>query len=73
MGEGGNQMGGLSIWHWLIVLIFFIVPLFPITRIFKKAGFSPWWAVLYWVPLINFIGLFVFAYTRWPAERDMRN
>ncbi|MFA7261463.1 MAG: hypothetical protein WC068_00455 [Caulobacter sp.] len=58
--------GAFSIWHWLIVFIWVIVPMFPISTILKKAGRGPWWALLYVVPLVNLIALFVFAYSRWP-------
>jgi len=56
----------LSIWHWLIV-IFWLAPMIPIATILKKAGFSPWWTILYLVPIGNLIGLFAFAKAKWPA------
>lgn len=62
-------MGTVSIWHWLIVLMCGIAPMFPIGTILKKAGFSPLWAILWIVPLINVIGFLIFAYSRWPASR----
>ncbi len=60
-------MGSLSIWHWIIVVIW-LLPMFPISTILKKAGFSPWWALLYVVPIGNVVALFVFAYAKWPAR-----
>ena len=61
-------MGTFSVWHWLIVIVWFFVPMIPIATILKKAGFSPWWALLYIVPIGNLIGLFVFANARWPTR-----
>lgn len=61
-------MGSFSIWHWVIVLIA-IAPVFPIFTILKKAGFSGWWALLYLLPGVSFIALFVFAYSRWPTAK----
>ncbi|KQS55545.1 hypothetical protein ASG17_05565 [Brevundimonas sp. Leaf363] len=58
-------MGSMSIWHWLIILIT-LAPMFPIGQVLKKAGFSPWWALLYMVPIFNLVALFVFAYSKWP-------
>jgi hypothetical protein len=34
--------------------------------ILHRAGRSRWWTILAFVPLINLIGLWVFAFTRWP-------
>ena len=60
-------MGSFSIWHWIIVIAF-LAPMWPIGTILKKAGFSPWWALLYVVPIGNLIALFVFANAKWPAR-----
>lgn len=56
-------MGGLSIWHWIVVLFFFATP-FPIARIPKRDGLSPFWAVLFFIPLVNLIALWVWGYAR---------
>jgi uncharacterized membrane protein YhaH (DUF805 family) len=60
-------MGSLSIWHWLIVLLFFIFPIVPAWKIVAKAGHSGAWALLCFVPVINVIAIWVFAFKRWPA------
>jgi len=59
-----GRMGSFSIWHWLIVLVLLV----PVAKILKKAGFSPWWAILAIVPIANLVGLFVFAFIRWPSK-----
>lgn len=61
-------MGSFSIWHWLIVFIVFVAPLFPIGRILKKAGYSRWLAIFYLIPLVNLVLLYVFAYSDWPKR-----
>jgi len=58
----------MSVWHLLIVLIATVLPVFPALRILKRTGFSPWWAVLYVIPLVSLIALFVFAYSEWPVD-----
>jgi hypothetical protein len=45
-------------WHWVMPLG---MPLLLII-----IGRSRWWTILAFVPLINLIGLWVFAFTRWP-------
>ena len=59
-------MGSFSIWHWIVVVVM-LAPMFPMATILRKAGFSPWWALLYVVPIGNLIALFVFAYAKWPT------
>ncbi len=62
-------MGNFSIWHWLIVLIWILVLQYPLWRIVAKAGYPGALSLLAWIPLINFIMLWVFALKKWPVER----
>ena len=63
-------MGGLSIWHILIVLIVLAIMIIPAARILRRAGYSPWLGLLYAVPLVSWVLLWVFAYSRWPNFDD---
>lgn len=63
-------MGSFSIWHWLIVLIVIAVLLWPLARILKRTGHSPWWALVWLVPVVNVIALWVLAYAKWPVAKD---
>ena len=59
--------------HSLMFFLFFsffaavisILVIIPYWFIFKKAGFSPFLALLMLVPLINFIMLYFLAFARW--------
>jgi hypothetical protein len=60
-------MGGLSPFHWLIVL----APLctafgFPIAKILERLGISRWWTILAFFPLLNILGLWALSVVRWP-------
>jgi hypothetical protein len=63
-------MGSLSIWHWLIILIYLPVLGYPIVRILNCVGFSPWWAIIAFIPIVNLIGLWVFSFVQWPCVLD---
>ncbi len=66
-------MGGISIWHiivFLLVLAFFVV---PVVKIVKRAGFSGWWCLLLLVPFVNWVMLYVFAFSRWPNMPENSN
>ena len=51
------------------IAVIWLLPMIPIAIILRKAGFSPWWTVVYLLPFGNLVGLFVFAFARWP-ERE---
>jgi hypothetical protein len=39
----------------------------PVANILHRAGRSRWWTILAFIPFLNLIGLWVFAFARWPA------
>lgn len=63
-------MGDYSIWHWLIIFIIYLVVIFiPIAKILRKSGYSRTWGILAFIPIVNLIALWVFAFAKWPALR----
>jgi hypothetical protein len=38
----------------------------PVANIVHRAGHSRWWTILAFVPFVNLIMLWVFAFVRWP-------
>lgn len=61
-------MGAFSPFHWIILLIVGAIFVIPSARILQRAGFSPWLGLLYFIPLVNIIFLWVFAFMRWPRD-----
>jgi len=59
-------MGSFSLFHWTVFLPFILAAIFfaPVVR---KAGLSPWWALLALVPVGNIIALWIFAFADWPT------
>ncbi len=57
-------------WHWLMAIVMPLVMIIlvgvPVANILHRAGRSRWWTILVFIPLLNLIGLWVFAFTRWP-------
>jgi hypothetical protein len=47
------------------VLGFAVLMVIPYWFIWKKAGFSPWFSLLMFVPLVNFIMIYVLAFSEW--------
>ncbi len=50
---------------WLLVVGGITAP--PICTILRKAGFSGWWTVLFFVPVAGIFVLWVIAYSPWPV------
>ena len=65
-------MGFFSIFHALLVLIVLSIVGIPIGRILSRAGFSGWLALLWLVPIVNIVALWLFAFSAWPSERARR-
>ena len=40
-------------------------------RVIRKAGYSGWWILVAFVPLLNTVMFLVFAFSTWPVEREL--
>jgi hypothetical protein len=59
----GASLLGLAI--WIVFLIAYI-------KIISKAGYSGWWVLIMFVPIVNVVMLLVFAYKEWPIQRELK-
>lgn len=53
---------------WVAMLFWLLVIIVPIVKVLKRTGHSRAWAILFAVPLVNVIALWVFAFKRWPID-----
>ncbi len=53
----------------IILFVFLLFFIWPWSRIFSKAGYPGWLAVIMFIPLINIVLLFWFAFSQWPVLR----
>lgn len=63
--DNGEGFSGLAL---VITLVFAVIMIIPYVMIVRKAGYSGWWVLVLFVPLVNLIMLWVFALARWPVE-----
>lgn len=49
----------------IFFLVFAVIVIIPYWFIWKKAGFSPWFSLLMFIPMVNFIMLYVLAFADW--------
>ncbi len=66
-------MLSFSVAH-LVELLVFILLLWAFVAIFgrivNRAGYSRWWLLTLFVPVLNLIMLWIFAFADWPAARS---
>ena len=58
--------------HWLIFAATVAIMVYPAGRIIKRIGFSPFWSVLVFVPLVNPVALWILAMVDWPEQKVRR-
>jgi hypothetical protein len=63
-------MGSFSIAHWLVMILWLVIFVIPGWRIATKAGYPGALSLLLFVPLVNIIAIWVFAFSKWPVERS---
>ena len=61
-------MESFSVWHWLIVVIWLFLLIYPVGRILSRLGIP--WAVAFLmvVPFVNLLMLWVVAFIKWPRD-----
>jgi hypothetical protein len=56
--------------HPFFGLLAAILAIIPSWKIVSKAGYNGAWALLIFVPLVNIVMMYVFAFSQWPKERQ---
>ena len=59
---------GLSLLGLVLAVAFFIAYI----QIIRRAGYSGWWVLVWFVPVLNFVMLLIFAFKEWPIQRELR-
>lgn len=70
MTDDWTWMTGYGLVHWIIFVAMVVIILYPIGRILKRLGLSPFWSLLVFIPLVNLISLWVLALSAWPTEKS---
>ena len=63
-------MGMFSPLHWILTIGVLVSAVIPPAKILVKAGYSGWWCLIGFVPIVNIIMLWVFAFADWPSLRQ---
>jgi len=55
---------------YAIYLLYIVVLILPAARIIGRIGFSPFWILAAFVPVVNVIGLWFLAIADWPSVSE---
>lgn len=79
-GRAKQAVGGLIMTfafvtgpEFVIFVLVVLIAIVPYWKIFSKAGYSGALSLLLFVPLLNIILLFWFAFAEWPIERSRKS
>jgi hypothetical protein len=51
----------------ILIVLGLAIVLLPFAKILRRTGYSGWWVLLWFVPVVNIIALWLWAFGRWPA------
>ena len=54
----------------IVLSIYAIAIVLPFGQLLRRTGFSRWWILLSFVPIINVVALWIFAYCKWPKDKQ---
>ncbi len=63
----GALLAGSGLAGLVLMLLLSVLSIVAWVRILAKAGYSGWWVLIGFVPLVNLVRLFLFALAGWPV------
>jgi len=64
-------LGTFLLIYVIIVLAIWVLMIVAWWKIASKAGYSGAWALIMFVPVINFIFFLIFAFSKWPVQQEL--
>ena len=68
----GSVMGSAGAGLIIVYLAILIASIVGTVKIVSKAGYSGWFVLLAFVPFVNVVMFFVFAFSDWPVQKELR-
>jgi hypothetical protein len=70
--DGSGLFAGLGIAILLIYLAVVVIGIIAAVKIVTKAGYSGWWVLIAFVPLVGSVFVLIFAFSTWPVTREVQ-
>ena len=56
----------------IFILMIVLIYVWPFWKILKKAGYPGWYFVVVFIPGVNLIAWFYFAFAEWPVHKALK-
>jgi hypothetical protein len=70
MSDNWMMAGSFGLSHLLVFAAFAVLVLYPLGLVLKRLGYSPLWAALAFVPIVNLVALWVIALAKDDEEAE---
>jgi energy-coupling factor transporter transmembrane protein EcfT len=70
-GTSAGLFAGLGV-YLFVYLAILVLSILAAVKVVTKAGYSGWWVLITFVPLIGMVFIFVFAFSTWPVTREVQ-
>ena len=67
-----TALGG-AVFILFIYLAIITVSIWATAKVISKAGYSGWWVLVSFVPLLNMVMFLVFAFSKWPIQQRLES
>jgi Na+/melibiose symporter-like transporter len=61
---------GLFVIFALFTLFWLAIILIPYGKLLKRTGHPPVWCIVFAIPLVNLVALWIFAFKPWPTDKE---
>ncbi len=56
----------------VVFALLFVVMVTAYTNVISRAGYSRWWILILFVPVVDIVMILVFCFKEWPVTRQLR-
>jgi hypothetical protein len=70
-GTSTGLFAGLGVFLFVYLAIL-VLSVFAAVKVVTKAGYSGWWVLITFVPLVGMVFVLVFAFSAWPVTREVQ-
>ncbi len=70
-GASSGLFAGLGVLLFLYLAIL-VLGILAAVKVATKAGYSGWWVLITFVPLVGTVFVFIFAFSTWPVTREVQ-
>ncbi len=67
-----DPFSGIGVGFLLVSLAIAVLGIVAGVKVLSKAGYSGWWILITFVPLVGVVCVFIFAFSEWPIQREVQ-